>query len=287
MAKQDALDAINATIVENNQKGITAQSLKNVLVTMVENAGESEEGGSSLEPIKVMIEDPLSEELFLGEFTPAVFELILQELEANIPNIRTTEWAKAVEASFAHNAQVYQTMLNKANNSEGTFALLDYSKCLAEAYKQDVATASMQVSAGEVGMIACITGANNIIPTSVMIYRPSYAAEHGVEVMYELQADGGLVGTINTFELFVPEEGATLTDFQKKSNQNVDYTTRNVTFVTGSGSLSAKTMSVIGYNTNRMYYFDLSNGVTIKQAEVASDGTVTVTTAAVLSVQTA
>lgn len=44
MTKQDVLDAINATIVENGQKGITADSLRNLLTMMVEAMGEGGTG---------------------------------------------------------------------------------------------------------------------------------------------------------------------------------------------------------------------------------------------------
>lgn len=39
MANQNVIDAINATIVENGQKGITADSLRNLLLMMAENGG--------------------------------------------------------------------------------------------------------------------------------------------------------------------------------------------------------------------------------------------------------
>ena len=51
MAKQDVLDAINATIIENGQKGITAQSLNNILTMMTENAGEGGGSGDGGDPV--------------------------------------------------------------------------------------------------------------------------------------------------------------------------------------------------------------------------------------------
>ena len=43
-ANQEVIDAINGTIVSNNVKGITADSLRNLLLLMAENSGGS--GGS-------------------------------------------------------------------------------------------------------------------------------------------------------------------------------------------------------------------------------------------------
>ena len=39
MAKQDVIDAINATIVPNGSKAINADSLRNLLLLMAENMG--------------------------------------------------------------------------------------------------------------------------------------------------------------------------------------------------------------------------------------------------------
>lgn len=49
MTKQEILDAINATIVANGQKGITAESLANILIEMTNAAGESGSGVLSLQ----------------------------------------------------------------------------------------------------------------------------------------------------------------------------------------------------------------------------------------------
>lgn len=45
MTKQEILDAINATIAPNGQKGITAESLANILTEIVNAAGEGGGGG--------------------------------------------------------------------------------------------------------------------------------------------------------------------------------------------------------------------------------------------------
>lgn len=126
MAKQDVLDAINATIIENGQKGITAQALNNVLTMMTENAGE---GGSGDGALRVMVPDmgmlfPLFYE-FGGEFTPAVWEEIKAMLEESGDDF--SDMDVAMSEAFAHNAKVYQTIKEKAIAGEGCLAILDQS----------------------------------------------------------------------------------------------------------------------------------------------------------------
>lgn len=132
MAKQDVLDAINATVSSNNVKGITADSLNNVLTMMVENAGEGGGGSGSGEgmlrlivPDYVQIGNVFVEEF--GEFSPSTLEILRSEVENASP-----EEAQILEPLFAtcedafvHNAEVFRIIKEKANNGEGCAALLD------------------------------------------------------------------------------------------------------------------------------------------------------------------
>lgn len=90
MTKQEILDAINATIVTNGQKGITAESLANILTEIVNAAGE---GGSGVggEYIDMTMANP--EDLESDELTP--------------------------EAK-AHNAEVYAKLVQALRNNTGT-----------------------------------------------------------------------------------------------------------------------------------------------------------------------
>lgn len=47
MSKQELINAIQATITANGQKGITAESLANILIEMVNTAGEGGSGGGA------------------------------------------------------------------------------------------------------------------------------------------------------------------------------------------------------------------------------------------------
>jgi len=139
MAKQDVLDAINATVSSNNVKGITADSLNNVLTMMVENAGEGGGGSGSGEgmlrlivPDYVEIGTVFIEEF--GEFSPSTLEMLRSEIENASPEEAQIfePWFAACEDAFVHNAEVFRIIKEKANNGEGCSALLDMTPILKE-----------------------------------------------------------------------------------------------------------------------------------------------------------
>ena len=134
MAKQDVLNAINSTIATNNTKGITAETLNNVLTMMVENAGEG--GGSGEGMLRLIVPDCVEigyvfvEEF--GEFSPSVLSEMRNEIESAEP-----EYAQlyeplftACEDAFVHNAEVFKEIKNKAINGEGCVVLLDMTPIL-------------------------------------------------------------------------------------------------------------------------------------------------------------
>jgi hypothetical protein len=124
MAKQDVLDAINATIAPNNIKGITAESLNNVLTMMAENAGEGGGGDGALRVIVPELTVLGGIFLELGEISPASWEEGKSFLEAEYGDA-LSEYDAAVNASFAHNANVAQQILAKAKAGQGVSVVLD------------------------------------------------------------------------------------------------------------------------------------------------------------------
>ena len=131
MAKQDVIDAINATIVENGQKGITADSLRNLLIMMTENAGEG--GGSGESMMKIFVPDY---DVFLGptfveegEFTPALVSELRNELETQMPEMIDVyePLFTAFDVAFENNANIFASIKEKAKNGEGCSVLLDQS----------------------------------------------------------------------------------------------------------------------------------------------------------------
>lgn len=125
MAKQDVLDAINATIVENGQKGITAQALNNVLTMMAENAGEG--GGSGDGVLKVIVPEMMMLGQMIaeaGELSPSSWAAMRLELEAHLV-VDLSEYDAVVKASFEHNATVAQQLLEKGKAGQGVLVVLD------------------------------------------------------------------------------------------------------------------------------------------------------------------
>jgi hypothetical protein len=123
MAKQDVLDAINATIAPNNIKGITAESLNNVLTMMTENAGEGGSGDGALRvivPELVMLGGELVD---FGELSPASWEEIKSLAEAD--GVDMSEYDAVIKTSFEHNANVAQQIIEKGKAGQGVSVVLD------------------------------------------------------------------------------------------------------------------------------------------------------------------
>ena len=126
MAKQDVIDAINATIVENGTKGITADSLRNLLIMMTENAGEGGSGSGDgalrvIVPETLMVGSYISDQ---GELSPSSWATMRPEIEAEL-GADLSEYEIAVNASFTHNAEVAQQILAKAKSGQGVSIVLD------------------------------------------------------------------------------------------------------------------------------------------------------------------
>lgn len=126
---QELVDAINGTVVSNNVKGITADSIRNLLLLMAEYIGQG--GGTGGDGgVKVFVFDPgsLSALGLQTEFTPELWEELKANLETAVPGISETEFAQAVEEAFTNNAAAFQTMMNKAQQGVSTFGLIDMGK---------------------------------------------------------------------------------------------------------------------------------------------------------------
>lgn len=132
MVKQDVLDAINATIVPNGVKGITAQSLNNVLTMMTENAGE---GGSGDGALRVIVPELMTigrALVMMGEFSPASWEEMKLMIEAD--GIDASEYDAVVKAAFEHNANVAQQIIAKAKAGQGASVVLDQTPYFTAAF---------------------------------------------------------------------------------------------------------------------------------------------------------
>ena len=119
MTKAEILDAINATIVSNNVKGITADSLRNLLLLMAENSGGSGSGDGALRVMIPNVASVAEEGATEVDFTPETLEMIATEIP---------ELAEVGEEMFAHNAKVYAQLMEKVKACEGVSVILDASK---------------------------------------------------------------------------------------------------------------------------------------------------------------
>ena len=143
MTKQEVLDAINATIAPNNIKGITAQSLNNILTMMTENAGEG--GGSGDGALRVIVPELIALGVMLcdaGELSPSSWAAMRPELEASL-GVDLSEYDEVVNASFAHNANVAQQILAKARAGQGVSVVLDQTP-----YSSALISLTFQMEAG-------------------------------------------------------------------------------------------------------------------------------------------
>lgn len=134
MAKQDVIDAINATIVPNGSKAINADSLRNLLLMMTENAGEGGSGGGSGDgALRVIVPDlMMAGAMFLdmGEFSPTSFEEFKATAETEMLGLDWSEYDAAVNAAFAHNAAVAQQLIAKAKTGQGVSLVIDQTPLL-------------------------------------------------------------------------------------------------------------------------------------------------------------
>lgn len=128
MAKQDVLDAINATIVPNGTKAINADSLRNLLTMMVENAGEGGSGDGALRVIVPELTMIGPEFITIGEFSPTSWEELKSIFEQEM-GVDLSEYDAAVKASFEHNANVAQQIIEKGKAGQGISVVLDQTPC--------------------------------------------------------------------------------------------------------------------------------------------------------------
>lgn len=200
-ASQEVLDAINGTIVSNDMKAITADSLRNLLVMMAENSGNS--GGTGDGALRVMIPIPETIE------SDGVFS---REQMTGVP-----EFDEFIEEMFIHNAKVYEQILEKAENYESVMVVLDPSEFTAK-YMNLMIEAMLGVSnalhgvsvAEPVGTEALIVDDENVAElgmNTTIIFR-SYRYTNGTSSLapydsVQLFADGTLKFSTTLVE---PEE---------------------------------------------------------------------------------
>lgn len=296
MAKQEVLDAINATVAPNNIKGITADSLRNVLTLMAENAGS----GSGEGALRVMV--PM--DLFnTGEnemdFTPELWEQMKVDMDAFLPEI-SAALDSVVEELFRHNAEVYPLLMEKGAKNEGVMCLLDMSAWIKEmmgafamiegvSISFDAFSVSIPSTAMIIETEPAEMAAEMGMPAGINIKPLSHNDDIGIQPFnaVELRADGSVRMYTDAYEIdyvYVPknDEGV-LSDNQKATNalwkQQGDYSAINEVRLCDSYSSYSEGNKIVSSNPGEVHYlqYDKTTGITyFKQATIADDGSVTV-----------
>jgi hypothetical protein len=241
MTKPEIIEAINSTIVPNGQKGITAESLNNILNEMA----NATYGGGGDGLLKVYVPDEVFGEAFveLEGFNLDNWNLIKAEFEsesesgseigaemaANIIN----NYDRVIKKYLYENSLAYQTILEKMRNREGIAVLGDMSESYAVtaalffgALGLPVPSSGVDVSAGCV-MLATVVDTGQIFmgePIEIVLtfLANSVSGEDTLFDYYYLHEDGSLTfelkSTLGHRDFYVPLEGAALTSSQKETN---------------------------------------------------------------------
>lgn len=215
MAKQDVIDAINATIVPNGSKAINADSLRNLLIMMTENAGEAGSGsGSGDGALRVIVPELMMFGSLMIEtgFSPASWAEFKPLLEQEMPGIDLTEYEAAINAAFEHNANVAQQIMAKAKAGQGVLVMIDQTPLLASAMNsvlqgqgltdavEEMAGSASQPAGLTLQYIKATPEAEGVIPSEfTCIISPAgetadeYYPNYPSDVLIYLQMDGTLV----------------------------------------------------------------------------------------------
>ena len=307
MAKQDVLDAINATIVENGQKGITAQALNNVLTMMTENAGEG--GGSGDGVLRIMVPDILflapacfGSEAIGDGFTPETWTLVQSELESVISSADLSDAEKElfetyltsmneiVPAMFAHNAKVYTELLAKAKSKEGVMVLFDQSASFAPAFVL-LSMMSVDLDISLSNPATCYIMSSDDTGEIMIALIPIIDGDdiYNSGRQFSLNPDGSIVSESPSYQLYLPDSDIVLNNEQMLSNQMVasnlsagdiiDLSNVKIYSIANASSPLPvlATFSIIEYTTGSTCTFRFLKGLNLLQTSVSAEDGSTVT----------
>ena len=329
MAKQDVLDAINATIVENGQKGITAQSLNNILTMMTENAGEGGGSGDGLLRLNIpniVILTTIHDLIGTSAFNQAVWDEVyatMSESGQEIPNVN-----EVVPTMLAQNAEVLEQIWSKFEEGKYPVVTLD-DGLMYNAYMEDAipmfqeqfpelteeqirnllfyelpkksilgipGTSVIQISDTEVARVLWFKIYSSI--DGDFTYNTGGLIQVLLDDIPDEAAAGTMQFTIRPLTyLYFPQDGATLSSGQKSSNvydyynfaidggENqaalLEYFTPHLVNAEGAATAQPSSFFITAdFHDKKFKYFD---GLSLKEAVIASDGSVTVTTLGTIS----
>ena len=228
MAKKEVHEAIDATMVPNGVKAINADSVRNLLHMMTDNAGE---GGGGDGGVKVYALPPsVVFDIFGGEeVTPEIWDEVKARIEEENPDyVIAPELDTAMEEVFAANAEVYKTMLQKAKDNTGTYAVIDMGKLMEGFVTMDQPESGSLINYS-VGVLASamamdMAGLDRIVQFIPSSFGRAVSEAQMDNMMLVLLPNGGFMwedvsGTDADYSLNIPVEGATLPEgFYKEDN---------------------------------------------------------------------
>ena len=221
MAKKDVHEAIDATIVPNGVKAINADSVRNLLHMMTDNAGE---GGGGDGGVKVYALPPSAVFEMVGgkEVTPEIWAEVKARVEEENPDyVITPELDTAMEEAFAANAEVYKTMLQKAKDNTSTYAVIDMGKLMEGFVTMDQPESGSLINYS-VGVLASamamdMAGLNRIVQFIPSSFGRAMSEAQMDNMMLVLLPNGGYIwedayatSESADYNLNIPVEGATL-----------------------------------------------------------------------------
>lgn len=302
MTKQEILEAIDATIVPNDKKAITADSLANLLREMASATPESNGGGGRDTSLRLLLPDPLFAQLFMDLGAPHTregWEAVKQELE-DLP----ASSVEAIEAyynkMFDNNAEVYKQIQEAATEHKDISVVGDFSE--GYAIVLNIFYGDMQMMPLDYVNAICYLTLNCMyVEIGVMgqketefylVANPSVFNEQFIgsaeEMSIMLLPDGGLVmePTQTKYEVFVAENDSVLSEEQMEKNKKY-WSTSNAEFVTfyyqpTSGTKLYQIYPIsVDKAANKLNYII---GINVFQSTIGSDGSISTTLIGTLNI---
>lgn len=295
MTKQEILEAIDSTIVANDKKAITAESLANILREMATATPEGGNGGSGGEEVlKFLMFDPMIGPEILdygdGIFSRDVVNAFKNEVLGGDTSMYGPIF-QYYDKMFDNNAVAYSKLKEAALAGKGVQAVADMS---------EIYTTFIKLMYEMQGIILDEIGVSTQFPATAFCLYLSYmgAFEGEIVVVIEsetfstmlgmkgfvgmlLQEDGSFSIEPSTHTLYIPKEDYTLGETFIKSNIKV------YNYLTYTADLSLLTvMCSDGANTHEILPLSISTttkSVTflldtdVMKATLSEDGSVTIT----------
>lgn len=269
MSKSELKDAINSTIIPNGQKGITAESLNNILTEMVDAAGEGGSSGGDGGIVRVPF-------LFMGtsEFTKEAAQSLVEEFGAFAPD-GGVKLDQQLSAMFETNAALFVKFLEDARNGNSSIAILDQTPIM---------NIIMEISMGSSGPgTSWVESSPILVEVYTNDFRQESDGEQFIDQSVHLTNQGGTVDVeiLHTGELIyhtfsavgesvlIPFDGASLRD-EDLARNNIIANSRGVdsiAYTDGSGVVgSSDKYPVLSHNGREFVFLQ---GTTLKKVIVA------------------